>query len=363
MKKTDNILVWQWGRRGAGPKIAVEFSNALRSVVNSNVYLSLSTHAEIIAQNSSFKNDIPVKTYQSIGGYLKRVVQSPLLMIYLYKKIKNLKISLAICTMPGPLDLLMVATLKLLRIPCVVIIHDVYPHPGDGYIGQHFLQNQLIKQSSLVVTFSQYIYEKILSENIVNQNKVIAGWHPAFSYSAQKNYEKSRGKEVRLLNFGRLLFYKGLDLLDESLKKISSNQPYIMRIVGYGPQTVVLDRLNEHPNVVVENRWVPENEIADLMEWADVVILPYREASQSGIAATALAFGKPILITNVGGLAEQFKHEDLVFLCEPTIIDIAKGLETILKLSFPLTRKKHDAEEEWKKLARHVVDTVTSKLA
>lgn len=365
MKKPLNILIWQWGRRGAGPKTAVEFFRAVTTLPNIKAFLSLSEQAEIVEKDKNIQVDLPISTYVSVWGYICRIIQAPLLVACLYNYIKNHKIDIAVCTMPGPMDLVMAITLKLLRIPYVVVVHDVHPHPGDGYLFQHFLQKILIKNSRLTVTFSKYVYKQLLAVNFVPASRIIEGWHPPFSYNLSSVKQYSVGKEIRLLNFGRLLFYKGLDLLEEALDQVSSQQPYQLRIIGHGPKNTVLDRLNKRDNVSVENRWVPEEEIAELMQWADVVILPYREASQSGIAATALAFGKPILITNVGGLSEQFKKEDmdLVFLCEPTTQEIAKGLDQILQLKFPISRKKHNADQEWKKLAEHLVTEITNKLS
>lgn len=362
MKKPLNMLIWQWGRRGAGPKTAVEFSKAASSLPNIKTFLSLSNQAEIVQKDRKILLDLPIKTYDSVWGYICRILQAPFIISSLYKYLRKNKIDIAICTMPGPMDLMMALTSKLLRIPYVVVVHDVYPHPGDGYMFQHFLQKILIKQSRLTVTFSKYVFKQLLAVNFVPHSQIIEGWHPPFAYSTKSQSQYSDGKEVKLLNFGRLLLYKGLDLLEESLDQVASHHPYTLRIVGHGPKNAVLDRLNKRNNVSVENRWVPEDEIAELMNWADVVILPYREASQSGIAATALAFGKPILITNVGGLSEQFKQEDWVFVCEPNVNDIAKGLNEILQLKFPLLRKKRDADEEWKKLAKHLIDEITNRL-
>lgn len=364
MKKPLNMLIWQWGRRGAGPKTAVEFFKAVTTLPNIKVFLSLSKQAEIVEKDKNLHVDLSINTYASVWGYIYRVIQAPLIVACLYRYIKKHKIDIAVCTMPGPMDLVMTMALKLLNIPYVVVVHDVHPHPGDGYLFQHFLQKILIKQSRLTVTFSKYVYKQLLAVNFVPASQIIEGWHPPFSYSANNIKQYSFGKEVRLLNFGRLLFYKGLDLLEEALDQVSNPQPYTLRIIGHGPKNIVLDRLNKRDNVAVENRWVPEEEIAELMQWADVVILPYREASQSGIAATALAFGKPILITNVGGLAEQFKQEDmdLVFICEPTTQEIAKGLDQILQLKFPISRKKHNADQEWKKLAEYLIAEISNKL-
>lgn len=361
MDKSFNILVWQWGRKGAGPKIAVELSNALRSIKNLNILLSLSDRAEIIDYNPECQIGIKFKTYSSILGYLIRWIESPYWILYLIYHLKKNKVDLAICTMPGLLDMIMISALKILKIPCVVIIHDAYPHPGDGYLFQHFLQRQLIKSSDLIVTFTQYVYNQLNKRNFLSKSKFIRVWHPPLKYDYENISVSKNKNEIHLLNFGRLLPYKGFDLLNDALKLVKSDRSYIVRIVGQGPKSKVLKLLNRRKNVYVENRWVPENEIASIFEWADAIILPYEEASQSGVLAIALAFSKPVLITRVGGLMEQCNHKDLVFLCDPNPEDIAKNIEKILELPFPLKREHMDTSHEWKKMAKDLISQINEK--
>ena len=58
-------------------------------------------------------------------------------------------------------------------------------------------------------------------------------------------------------------------------------------------------------NVNVINRWIKDEEVSEIVEPADVVILPYTHATQSGVIPLAYAFSKPVIATNVGGLDEQ----------------------------------------------------------
>ena len=81
--------------------------------------------------------------------------------------------------------------------------------------------------------------------------------------------------------------------------------------------------------MTVENRWVPEAEVGDLFSWADAVVLPYREASQSGVAAVALAAHRHVVATRVGGLSEQLRDEPLAILCEPDAASLANGLRRV----------------------------------
>ena len=80
------------------------------------------------------------------------------------------------------------------------------------------------------------------------------------------------------------------------------------------------------PGVTVENRWVPETEIGSLLAWSDALILPYREASQSGVAAAAIAAGRPVIATRVGGLGEQLAATPHAILCAPDAASLGHAI-------------------------------------
>ena len=89
-------------------------------------------------------------------------------------------------------------------------------------------------------------------------------------------------------------------------------------MVGSGPESAELATLRAQPGVIVENRWVPDDEIGALFAWADVLVLPYKEASQSGIVPAAIAAGRMVVATRVGGLVEQLRNEGLATLARGT---------------------------------------------
>ena len=130
----------------------------------------------------------------------------------------------------------------------------------------------------------------------------------------------------RLLFFGRLLPYKGLDLLAGALAALPPDVEIAVRVVGDGPESPALDALRACRGVTVEKRWVPEVEVGSLIAWSDALILPYREASQSGVAAAALAAGRPVIATRVGGLREQLAGAPQVVLCEPDATSLARAI-------------------------------------
>lgn len=140
-----------------------------------------------------------------------------------------------------------------------------------------------------------------------------------------------------LLFFGYVRKYKGLDLLIESFPKILSRIPNSkLLIVGefYDDPKSYLDQIKElgiENNVKVINQFVPNEEVAKYYLLSDVVVLPYRSATQSGILNVAYGFYKPVIVTDVGGLAEFVDEGKTGFIVEPNSPDaIAEGVKKFL---------------------------------
>jgi glycosyltransferase involved in cell wall biosynthesis len=272
-----------------------------------------------------------VDTYSSMAGYVARVLTAPFALPGLLRHIKELKLDLGICAQPGPLDLLMGAALRRLKIPFVVLVHDADAHPGDGFPMQMRLQRALCRRANAVAALTAHVGNRLLGQQLAGtpDRPLIRLHHPPMRYPFTPATHNETGT-FRLLSFGRLLPYKGLDLLAESLQRLGAWPGLSVRVVGYGPECPALPVLRGLPGVTVENRWVPETEVGALFSWADAVVLPYREASQSGVAAVALAANLYVVATNVGGLAEQLDGEPLAILCEPNADSFANGLRRLL---------------------------------
>ncbi|MBS1102023.1 glycosyltransferase family 4 protein [Gluconobacter sp. Dm-62] len=350
-KSSQRVLVWQWGRRGAGPRIAVDLADGLRRLAGTDVLLCLSDRAEILQSRNAPEAVVKIGTYSSVRGLAGRLLTAPWLRMQLRRIVRNFRPDMAICAMPGPLDLLMAHVLRRMGIPLVVIIHDAQPHPGDGHPFQVLLQRALIRRADQIVTFSRHVAEGLASGPHAAHCPVLSLAHPPFIGTAG-SVPFAHAGTPRLLMFGRLLPYKGLDLLAEALPLVS--HAFECRIVGQGPQSPELQRLSELENVSVENHWVAEDELPRLVEWADIVVLPYREASQSGVGAMAMASGRYVVATRVGGLVEQFSGNTHAVLCDPDATSIARALETILQAPPPIGLCV-DNGQAWENLARNIL--------
>ena len=325
------ILVWQWGRRGAGPRMAAELAAALRALPGHTVFLSLSRRAEILSAADAPACALPVATYAGAAGYVWRMLQAPVSIPRLVWRLRALAPDFAICAMPGPLDLLMAVALRRLGIPMIVTVHDADPHPGDGLPLQMTLQRALIRRATGLVALTGHVAGRLRQQPAARGLPLLEARLPPLVFQRHgQTAPLAHGGPMRLLCFGRLLPYKGLNLFEAALRGLASAgaapDRFDVRVVGEGPHTPTLEALARLPGVRVENRWVPEDEVAGLVAWADAVVLPYREASQSGVAAIALAAGRWVVATRVGGLVEQFRGETMALLCEPN----AEGIRACL---------------------------------
>ena len=140
-----------------------------------------------------------------------------------------------------------------------------------------------------------------------------------------------------LLFFGYVRKYKGLDILIEAFPKILSANPNArLLIVGefYDDPKDYIDlikKLEIENKVKVINQFVPNEDVAKYYQAADIVILPYRSATQSGILNVAYGFYKPVIVTDVGGLAEFVDEGKTGFVVAPNSPDaIADGVQKFL---------------------------------
>ena len=130
---------------------------------------------------------------------------------------------------------------------------------------------------------------------------------PLFTYAVSPDCEHDK-KILHLLFFGFIRHYKGLDLLLKAIS-ILRNRDIVLKIVGEfwdgkDEHIKLIRDLDVSGNVEIIDRYVPEKEMSSYFAWADVVVLPYRRTRTSGIIATAYGYGKPVLVTNVGGFHE-----------------------------------------------------------
>jgi D-inositol-3-phosphate glycosyltransferase len=137
-----------------------------------------------------------------------------------------------------------------------------------------------------------------------------------------------------LLFFGYVRKYKGVDLLLQALAQVPADLAVTLLVAGefYDPQEsyqTLIQELGLTDRVRIINRYIPEPEWPDLFAAADALVLPYRTASQSMSIALAYGFGKPVIVSGVGGLAEAVEDGRTGLIAEPAPAALATAIQRL----------------------------------
>ena len=198
------------------------------------------------------------------------------------------------------------------RIPVITTVHDIELHPGDTEsrrVPRIFI-DQFIRQADAVIVHGESLRAAALAKLPVRSRPVFVFPHPPLTYyprlAAHNKLTRAKDGFFRVLFFGRIYEYKGLKYLLEAAHLALPRLPSLRVIIaGRGDDLAKGDLIiPATENFELRNRFIPDLELAQLLLDADVVALPYIEASQSGVLMNALAFGLPVIATDVGEIAD-----------------------------------------------------------
>jgi len=230
--------------------------------------------------------------------------------------------------------------------PLVLTVHDTKPfHGAPSSRLQLIGLKTAFKRFDHYIVHTQYSRETLINELMLPEERVSVIPHGVFAYyrGLINDLEGPSqfpwpGGEKRILYFGVLKPYKGVDILFEAFARLPARliKDTVLQIVGYPKMPVkplqeLARRLGIENRVFWDLRFVDEKEVASYFSQADIVVLPYRRIDQSGVLMTALAFGKPIVASRVGGFAEVLKDGLHGFLVDPEDVEaLAQALARLL---------------------------------
>ena len=329
--KKPTVAVLFLGRKGGGPIYAYEMAKGLiengcivhlfisRYVENLNAWLSLKPESIEI-----------IKTYK---GKFSFVLNTLLFRCFKYPRLKhkykNCNVDACYIPMGSPWDCYVVNSLK--NPQKILTIHDPIEHSSNNSNDKMLsravsLLNKGIrnKKPDDIVVLSKVFIETMASKNIVGKDRIHVVPHCIFNYygdvSTSKMYEYDEEK-INFLFFGRIDRYKGLDILAEAFRRYSLfNAKATLTIVGSGDFSFYRAAFKSLDNITVINRWIKDEEVASFFAPHKnvILILPYIDATQSGVIPISMSAGVPIIATNTGGLAEQIQDNVTGFLVPPS---------------------------------------------
>lgn len=219
---------------------------------------------------------------------------------------------------------------------CIGLIHNMIPH--EKSILDKMFPPYFVKAMDGFVALSKSVLNDIATVDKQNKPRVFTP-HPLYDHFGEI---VSRDEAIRHLNldpnyryflfFGLVRAYKGLDLLidaiaDARLRKFpvklivagefyEDPKPFLEQIEKYGLQD----------SVIIQNQYISDDDVKYYFNTSDIVVQPYKSATQSGVTQIAYHFEKPMLVTNVGGLGEIIPNGIAGYVVEPNPSSIADAL-------------------------------------
>ncbi len=213
-------------------------------------------------------------------------------------------------------------------------------HIGERIKVLESIQIKSVEWADKVIFLTSFEQAKA---NTFIQDKSIVIPHPTTPLTFKKATRNNK-KDLCLLFLGRVNQYKGVDILVEAMEAFKNDPSVKLTIAGKWSIDSKPD--TEHINII--DKYLSDQELSEILFAHDVLVLPYTEASQSGIVALGIESLKPMIVSKVGGLNEQLDSDEAIFIT-PTVADIQLAIKEcksnpalLQKISSRLKRKKEN---------------------
>lgn len=236
-----------------------------------------------------------------------------------------------------------------------------YFSPSLGAVAKKLKKRGVVNISILdnVIPHEQKFYDKVLTRYFVNNNhgfvamsrnvaddlltfvpkaNYILHPHPMFDFGQKVSKEEAKTKiglnpnEQYMLFFGFIRRYKGLDLLLEAMADARIKNKKLKLVVAgeyYEDGSFYENKIKElglQDSVAMHTNYIPSEMVRYYFSAADMVVQPYRSATQSGVTQIAYHFDKPMLVTDVGGLSEIVPNGKIGYVVKPEVVSIAAAI-------------------------------------
>lgn len=304
------IAITALGRRGAGPMYSFEMAKALSA--NHSIFAVVSAYAENIQlwreeekSNPNF-SILEVNTYTTLASFLIQTLNFTR-YTFIAKRINEFSPDILYSPFGNFWDKFIFS-----RVKCptkVKTYHDMTMHEGENHWYLGLLYSSFSFHTDKCVILSDVFVDTMVEKYNYAREDIIVIPHASFKqYSDNKQPDMST--KFGLMFFGRQVKYKGLNVMLKALRLIIKDIPQIkLYIVGNGDITYASKEIEElKDNIVLQNRWIKDDEVSEFFQQTDIAVLPYIEASQSGVIPLANSFGNPAIASDIGGLPAQINN-------------------------------------------------------
>lgn len=225
------------------------------------------------------------------------------------------------------IEIYVLKVIKKIVPQCTVVltVHNIYPHNLDS-IGKEKYNYRFVSASRFInkmIVHTQISKQDVQREFHMNETDVHVCCHGVFVPKQRVILQNRKNDKIRILQFGNQSFYKGTDLLVDAVNKLEPNKQDLVdvHVIG-GISSKYLGELKAKDSNALIN-WKPyyltNDELYDEINNCDIIVLPYRAISQSGVLLLSIYFGKYIICSNLPSFMETMtagftlKEEDGLF--------------------------------------------------
>lgn len=277
-----------------------QLANSISSKHHVTLLLSKDCQTDLINDTvriKSINREIP-RRYNLFSEYL--ALFSPSAYFNIFRKVLENKPDAIIIVFFHPYLVSLFFFLKSV----LFIYHDPEGHEGE----KNIVLDRMIRICSYQSSINFVHSESLVPENISNfqRSKYQVIPHGSFDFLTTKGNHKIKS-ENQILFFGRFVRYKGIEYLLRAFAMIQNNFPdWKLVIKGSGDEYFTEDLKKINPDqLVYENKYIPDDELADTIRRSKIIVLPYTDGSQSGVIALAAAFKRAVISTAVHGIKDQ----------------------------------------------------------
>lgn len=239
----------------------------------------------------------------------------------------------------------------LARRKIFITVHDPLPHSGEGSWKVRLIETLYFRISRGLFFYSQFAADQFKQHHSgISAKRNILHFQP-FSFVRQNTKQiNAAGKSI--LFFGRILVYKGVDLLLEAIPEVLKKYPDEQFVIAGEPFNCELNPeilKNHQQNIRMVKGYISTEQLSALIQESKFVICPYRDATQSGVVMTSYAFGKMVLGTNVGAFPEYIHDGVNGILTEADPASIAHNIVKALD------------KEKYKMLEKNITATYSAE--
>lgn len=335
------VLLVQWGRRNAGPLLLREYALALSAVLGDRLHVSGNPAVEPAVRPPRTIPRFDVRTYAGGAGAVLGVPRLLAQALRLRRAVRRGRIGVVFVPMFTLWQTLALRVWLPSDVRYVTTVHDAVDHPGERHPVRDLCRAIELRRADAVVTYSGAVQEAVRRR--VPQRPVV---RLALGAPAADPPRTAPTRPPVIGFFGRLVEYKGLDEFVGAIQRLATGREVRGEVHGAGRAGP--DLRERSAPVDWHIGYVGEADVMTVLRRFDLLVLPYQEASQSGVVLQAFAAGLPVVATPVGGLREQVEGRGGVIAEGRDAGALAQAVERLL-----------DDPDEYERQSRLAVRTAT----